>query len=70
MVIMPEVDPKWCDGCGLCLIACHGGAIAEHEGRVRIVETPECDYCGVCEVVCPRGAIKCAHIVASEEVQS
>ena len=67
MVIMPEVDYSLCDGCGLCQVACHGGAIVEHEGKAVIRETMDCDYCGVCEAVCPRQAIKCCHVVISDK---
>jgi MinD superfamily P-loop ATPase len=69
MTIMPELDPELCHGCGLCLIACHGGAIAEYKGKVRILETKNCDYCGVCEAVCPQGAIKCYYIILPSEEQ-
>ncbi len=63
MAIMPALDNKLCDGCGLCVAACYGGAIIQEEGKVRIIETETCGYCGVCEAVCPRYAIKCAYII-------
>ena len=68
MMVMPELDIELCDGCGLCIIACHGGGIVWKESKVSIIETGTCDYCGVCEMVCPRGAIKCFYVIlASEE---
>ena len=67
MKVMPELDPKLCDGCGLCLIACHGGGIILSGDKVKIVETENCDFCGVCEAVCPRYAIKCAYVIVLEE---
>ena len=68
MTVMPELDPELCDGCSLCMVACHGGGIAQHKGKVRIIETENCDFCGVCEAVCPRFAITCAYyIVLSED---
>jgi MinD superfamily P-loop ATPase len=69
MTIMPELDSDLCNGCGLCLIACHGVAIVEYEGKVRILETQDCDYCGVCEAVCPQGAIKCGYVILTGEAQ-
>lgn len=63
MTVMPELDFKLCDGCGLCVVACHGEGIVWEEGRVRIIETENCDFCGVCEIVCPQYAIKCSYII-------
>ena len=63
MPVMPELDLELCDGCGLCIAACHGGGIVMADGKVKIVETESCDFCGVCEAVCPRYAIKCAYII-------
>ena len=67
MIIMRELDPDLCDGCGLCVIACHGGGVALGEGRVSLVETDVCDFCCVCEAVCPYNAIKCFYIVVPAE---
>ena len=67
MTIMPELALELCDGCGLCVAACHGGGIVWVEGKVRIVEIETCDFCGVCETVCPHGAIKCTYIIVSSE---
>jgi ferredoxin len=54
---VPHIDPKRCDGCGLCLRACPTGALALN-GEVAIVARPEaCDYSGLCEMICPRQAI-------------
>jgi MinD superfamily P-loop ATPase len=64
MTVMPELDINLCDGCGLCVIACHGGGIVQVEGKVKIVETEKCDFCGVCEAVCPHQAIRCTYIIA------
>jgi Pyruvate/2-oxoacid:ferredoxin oxidoreductase delta subunit len=64
MVVRPEIDEALCDGCGLCVVACHGGGIVLEEGKARIVETEICDFCGVCEAVCTEGAIKCIYVIA------
>ena len=63
MTVMPELDVDLCNGCGLCIAACHGGAIIQIEAKVKIIETENCDFCSVCEAVCPQGAIKCAYII-------
>ncbi len=67
MTVMPELDPELCDGCSLCVAACHGGGIVLEDGKVTIVETENCDFCGVCEAVCLQGAIKCSYIILSED---
>jgi len=63
MKIMPELEPELCDGCGLCVAACHGGGIIQFEGKVKIVVTENCDFCGVCEAVCTKNAIRCAYCI-------
>ena len=63
MTVMPELILELCDGCGLCVAACHAGGMVAANGRVKIVETENCDFCAVCEAVCPRGAIQCAYII-------
>ncbi|MBI4187249.1 MAG: 4Fe-4S binding protein [Chloroflexi bacterium] len=67
MPVMPELDIELCDGCGLCLAACHGDGIVPAAGKVNIVETESCDFCGVCEWVCPRGAISCKYVIHPED---
>ncbi|MFH0769319.1 MAG: 4Fe-4S dicluster domain-containing protein [Chloroflexota bacterium] len=69
MTIMPDLDSELCNGCGLCLVVCHGGGITEYGDKVRISETPNCDYCSICEAVCPQGAIRCGYIIVSGEEQ-
>ena len=63
MAVMPELYLELCNGCGLCVAACHGGGIILAEGKVRIVETANCDFCAVCEAVCTQGAIKCSYTI-------
>ncbi len=52
-----EIDENLCDGCGLCLPACHEGAIQIVDGKARLIEEL-CDGLGACLGECPRGAIR------------
>lgn len=55
---IPLIDPKRCDGCGLCVKVCPSGALAMSD-VVAIVARPEaCDYAGLCETICPMKAIQ------------
>ncbi|MGN0099199.1 MAG: ATP-binding protein, partial [Candidatus Methanomethylophilaceae archaeon] len=38
-----SIDRKKCDGCGLCVNACHEGAIALVEGKATLVRADMCD---------------------------
>jgi MinD superfamily P-loop ATPase len=67
MPVMPRYVEELCVGCGLCLIACHGGGIVKDGDKIRIIETENCDYCGLCEAVCPNYAIRCEYTIVLEE---
>ncbi|MBI4296317.1 MAG: 4Fe-4S binding protein [Chloroflexi bacterium] len=66
MTVMPELDLELCNGCGLCIIACHGGGVVRDGEKATIIETSACDYCGVCEAVCPVDAIHCSYSIVPE----
>jgi NAD-dependent dihydropyrimidine dehydrogenase PreA subunit len=51
------IDEKKCDGCGLCVKACHEGAIALVDGKARLLREDYCDGLGNCLPACPCGAI-------------
>lgn len=51
------IDEARCDGCGLCVPACHEGVIQIIEGKARVVADNLCDGMGACLGHCPRGAI-------------
>jgi len=51
------IDEKLCDGCGLCIPACHEGALRIVDGKARLVSDRLCDGLGACLGHCPRGAI-------------
>jgi NAD-dependent dihydropyrimidine dehydrogenase PreA subunit len=52
------IDEERCDGCGLCVPACHEGALRIVNGKARLVADRLCDGLGACLGHCPRGAIR------------
>ncbi len=52
-----SIDQSRCDGCGLCVDACHEGALALIDGKAKLVRPNFCDGMGDCLPACPRGAI-------------
>ncbi|MEG2139689.1 MAG: 4Fe-4S binding protein [Bilophila sp.] len=52
-----KIDKERCTGCGLCVTACHEGAIALVEGKAVLLRDDYCDGLGDCLPVCPAGAI-------------
>ena len=52
-----HIDEEKCNGCGLCIDACHEGAIELVEGKARLVSDEYCDGLGDCLPECPTGAI-------------
>ncbi|MFH2055693.1 MAG: 4Fe-4S binding protein [bacterium] len=51
------IDEEKCDGCGLCVPACHEGAIEIIDGKARLKDEVLCDGLGDCLGECPQGAI-------------
>ena len=51
------IDPKLCNGCGLCISACHEGALKLVDGKAKLVSDSYCDGLGACLPECPTGAI-------------
>lgn len=52
-----KIDREKCDGCGLCVPACHEGAIEIIDGKATLVKDAYCDGLGDCLGECPQGAI-------------
>jgi NAD-dependent dihydropyrimidine dehydrogenase PreA subunit len=52
-----KIDGEKCNGCGLCAVACHEGAIAVIDGKALVLREDYCDGLGNCLPVCPVGAI-------------
>ncbi|MCL2607152.1 MAG: 4Fe-4S binding protein [Methanomassiliicoccaceae archaeon] len=52
-----KIDETKCSGCGLCVSACHEGALAIRNGKAKLLRDDYCDGLGNCLPVCPTGAI-------------
>ena len=52
-----KIDEEKCNGCGLCVNACHEGALQLIDGKARLVSESYCDGLGDCLPECPTGAI-------------
>jgi len=52
-----HIDEDKCNGCGLCVPACHEGAIHIVDGKARLASDILCDGLGDCLGECPQGAI-------------
>ena len=51
------IDEKKCNGCGLCVSACHEGAICMVAGKAKLLREDYCDGLGDCLPACPMNAI-------------
>jgi len=52
-----HIDEEKCNGCGLCVEACHEGALQLIDGKAKLVSESYCDGLGDCLPECPTGAI-------------
>ena len=52
-----QIDENKCDGCGICVEACHEGAIGMVDGKAKLLRDDYCDGLGDCLPACPQGAI-------------
>ncbi len=57
------IDEEKCTGCGLCIAACHEGALQLVDGKAKLVTDSYCDGLGACLPACPADAI---HIIERE----
>lgn len=52
-----KIDEEKCNGCGICINACHEGALRLIDGKARLISESYCDGLGACLPECPTGAI-------------
>lgn len=51
------IDEDKCNGCGLCIPACHEGALQIVDGKAKLLADQYCDGLGDCLGKCPHDAI-------------
>ncbi|MDR2885003.1 MAG: 4Fe-4S binding protein [Deferribacteraceae bacterium] len=52
-----KIDAERCNGCSLCVTACHESAIGIKDGKAVLLRDDYCDGLGNCLPVCPTDAI-------------
>ena len=52
-----RINEEKCNGCGLCVSACHEGAIELIDGKAKLTKENYCDGLGDCLPACPMQAI-------------
>lgn len=52
-----SIEEEMCDGCGLCVEACHERAIGIVDGKAKLLREDYCDGLGDCLPACPQNAI-------------
>ncbi len=53
-----KINKEKCNGCGLCVKACHEGAIGLIDNKAELLRDDYCDGLGACLPVCPTNAIE------------
>jgi ferredoxin len=61
-----RIDEEKCNGCGVCVSACHEGALKLIDGKARLISESYCDGLGNCLPECPTGAIAIEEREASD----
>lgn len=61
-----SIDKEKCNGCGICITACHEGALELIDGKATLVSDIYCDGLGDCLPGCPMDAINIIERVAEE----
>ena len=52
-----KIDKEKCNGCGLCIDACHENAMAIVDGKATLLRDDYCDGLGHCMPACPMDAL-------------
>lgn len=52
-----KINEELCNGCGLCVNACHESAIGLVDGKAKLLRDDYCDGLGNCLPICPTNAI-------------
>ncbi|PYG88855.1 MinD superfamily P-loop ATPase [Ruminiclostridium sufflavum DSM 19573] len=52
-----SINEERCNGCGLCVNACHEGALILENGKAKLISDSYCDGLGDCLPECPADAI-------------
>jgi len=53
-----KIDEEKCNGCGVCVDACHEGALGMRQGKAVLLRDDYCDGLGACLPACPTDAIR------------
>ncbi|HGM3509296.1 TPA: ATP-binding protein [Clostridioides difficile] len=61
-----KIDEEKCNGCGLCVEACHEEAIGMINGKAKLLRDDYCDGLGDCLPTCPTNAISFEYREAAE----
>ncbi|BBA51381.1 ATP-binding protein [Fusobacterium varium] len=61
-----KIDEEKCNGCGICVSACHEGAIGMVNGKAKLMRDDYCDGLGDCLPGCPVNAISFEEREAAE----
>lgn len=61
-----KIDEEKCNGCGICVLACHEGAIGMVNGKAKLMRDDYCDGLGDCLPACPVNAISFEEREAAE----
>lgn len=60
-----RINEEKCNGCGLCVTACHEGALQLIDGKAKLISESYCDGLGDCLPECPTGAITIEERIAA-----
>jgi len=61
-----SINEEKCNGCGICINACHEGALQLIDGKAKLITDSYCDGLGACLPECPTGAMEIIEREADE----